>query len=459
MSCCRSWKYLIMVSYHRSYLDAYKQLLRFSSVSADPTQKQAVASCAEWIYNFLVNAGVQKVKLVRTKMHPLVYGEFNRDPSYKTILFYGHYDVQPTGPHSQWKYPPFEPVIHDNYMYARGASDDKGQLFIQLMAIKLLLKNSDRYRVNIKCIYEGEEETGSQHLGDFVHRNRQLIKSDVVVVSDTKMCTANRPAITYSLRGSINAELSISNRARDLHSGTFGGMVYDPAFVLSKILGQVHGSDGRICIPGFYDSVEEYSRPERSFMQRSGPNDGSLLAETGAASGFGEPGYSNYERTTIRPSIVITGLFSGHTGAGFKNSISPTATAKINMRLAGRQNPQDICRLFHLFVRRSMPKHCFYTMRFSSLIPPVETDRYNVYLNAAARAYEKIFRHPVVFLRSGGTIPVVSLLQKEMGIPIVLMGFALAGDNMHAPDERFYLPTIERGIHTLLAFAKQVGTL
>lgn len=448
-----------MAESFNKYLEEYKAILRFPSVSADPAQKKAVAACAGWIYNFLVNAGIPKVKLVSTNMHPLVYGEYTRDPSYKTILFYGHYDVQPTGPLSQWKYPPFDPVVHDNHIYARGASDDKGQLFIQLMAIEHMLKNRAQYRINIKCIYEGEEKTGSQHLGDFIRANRQLLKSDVVVVSDTKMLAANRPAITYSLRGSLNAELIISNRARDLHSGTFGGMVYDPALVLSKILTQVQGSDGRIAIPGFYDSVREYSKQERLFMQRNGPNDAALLADTGAIKSYGEIGYSNYERTTIRPAVSITGLLAGHTGSGFKNSISAVASAKINMRLAGMQDPQHISRLFHLFIKRRIPKNCSYTIRFNGLAPPVETDRNNPYLGAAASAYEKIFRQPVVFLRSGGTIPVVSLMQKEMGIPVVLMGFALSGDNMHAPNERFYLPTIDRGIHTILAFAKQVAIL
>jgi len=448
-----------MADSFKKYLEEYKAILRFPSVSADPAQKQAVAACAGWIYNFLINAGVPKVKLVTTKLHPLVYAEYSRDPSYKTILFYGHYDVQPTGPDSQWKYPPFEPVVHDNYIYARGASDDKGQLFIQLKAIEHMLQNRDQYRVNIKCIYEGEEETGSQHLGDFIRANRRLLKSDVVVVSDTKMLAADRPALTYSLRGSLNVELTVSNRARDLHSGTFGGMVYDPPVVLSKILAALHSSNGQIGIPGFYRPVKQYSERERLFMHRSGPSDASLLADSGAIDSYGEDGYSNYERTTIRPSISVTGLLAGHSGKGFKNSISSSATAKLNIRLAGGQDPQQVGRLFHSFVKRSIPEKCLYTIRFTGLTPPVETDRNNPYLHAAARAYEKVFRQPVVFLRSGGTIPVVSLIQREMDIPVVLMGFALSGDNMHAPNECFYLPTIERGIHTILSFAKQVVML
>lgn len=443
----------------QKYLEEYKTLLRFRSISADPVQKKSVAACANWIHHFLKKAGMSRVNLFSTGSHPVVYAEHTIDPRYKTILFYGHYDVQPAGPLAQWKYPPFEPVVHDNYIYARGASDDKGQLFIQLKAIEQVLKNRGLYRVNIKCVYEGEEETGSQHLGAFMRTYRQLLKSDVVVVSDTKMLAANRPAITYSLRGSINAELVVTARRNDLHSGTYGGMVYDPAAVLSKLLAGLHTKSGRVAIPGFYDTAKEVNAAERFFMRQNGPPDAVLLSESGSGGSHGESGYSNYERTTIRPSVTITSLLAGHTGEGFKNSIAASAKARLNIRLADMQEPPHICRLLHSFVRSNMPAHCSYTLRFSGLTPPVETNRSNIYMRAAAGAYEQVFGNPLVFLRSGGTIPVVSLMQHEMNVPVVLMGFALGSDNMHAANERFYLPTIERGIHTIIAFAKQVASL
>ncbi len=437
----------------------YKEFLRFPTIGNDPAHKKSILDCANWLTTRLRVAGFKIARSIPTPGHPIVYGEYISHPTYKTILFYGHYDVVPVGPLAKWISPPFEPVIRDNYMYARGASDDKGQLFIQLKAIEYILKNRNKCRVNIKCLFEGEEESGSIHLGDFIRNNRQLLKTDVVVVSDTKMLSPDQPDITYSLRGSFNSELRISNRAKELHSGTFGGMVYDPSIILSKVIGAIHANDGRIRIPGFYDSVKQHSAQEREFMRKSGPADASLLSDSGASISYGEPGYSNYERTTIRPSISVTTQLAGHIKEGYNNSIASSAIGKFNFRLAGDQDPVKIRQQFQTFIQKLIPTGCTYTLRFTNPVGPTETDRNNPFMVVAAKAYHYAFNRPVAFLRSGGTIPVVSLMQKEMKTPVVMMGFALGSDNMHAPNERFYIPNLFRGIKTITAFIKEVGRL
>ncbi|HEX7848019.1 MAG TPA: dipeptidase [Chitinophagaceae bacterium] len=438
-------------------MEDYKTFLRFPSIASDPAHTSDVGHCAKWLAKKMKEAGLSTVKIISTPGHPIIYGEQKTDPSNKTILFYGHYEVQPGGPFAKWKSPPCNPVTRDNYIYARGASDDKGQVWIQLKAIEYMLKRKDQYRINIKCIYEGEEETGSKNLGPFIKTNRNLLQSDAVIVSDSKMLGADQPAITYSLRGSFNAALTITNGGKELHSGTYGGMVYDPSSVMSKLLAGMHDSTGKIIVPGFYNQVVPIKNNERNFMQKSGPPDESLLADSGATSSHGEPGFSNYERTTIRPSIVITTLIAGHTGAGFNNSVSSTATAKMNVRLAGGQRPIDAARQIRSYIQHNLPPSIRYKLRFSSPVDPVATGRKHPYMMAAAKAYTQVFKRPVTFLRSGGTIPIVSLMQKEMGVPVVLMGFALGSDNMHAPNERFYLPNLDRGIQTIIEFARQVS--
>jgi acetylornithine deacetylase/succinyl-diaminopimelate desuccinylase-like protein len=440
-------------------LGQYKEFLRFPTIGNDPSHKKDIINCANWLVNKLIEAGLKQARTIATAGHPIVYGEFTSNPKYKTILFYGHYDVVPIAPLEKWKTPPFEPVIIDNYIYGRGSSDDKGQILIQLKAIEYILRNRAKCRVNIKCLFEGEEESGSVNLKEFVRTDRLLLRSDLVVVSDTKMLSRDQPAITYSLRGSFNAELKISNRAKELHSGTYGGMVYDPGVILSRVISAIHASDGRIRIPGYYDSVREHSFQERTYLRKSGPTDASLLADSGARSSFGEPGYTNYERTTTRPSISVTTQLAGHIKEGYNNSIPSVAIGKFNFRLAVDQNPLVIRDQFQSFVQKFIPTGCTYSLNFSNPVAPTETDKKNPFMIAAAKAYQLVFKQPVTFLRSGGTIPVVSLMQKEMNIPVVMMGFALASDNMHAPNERFYLPNIFRGIKTIIAFINEVGQL
>src|SRR6185436_2729265 len=259
-----------------------KQFLKFPSISSDPSKRSSVADCAKWLCTHLKKTGMQKVILYQTKLHPIVYAEYISQPSFKTILFYGHYDVQPVDPVSKWKHAPFEPVIIDGHIYGRGASDDKGQLFIHIKAIEYILKNKQAARINIKCLFEGEEEIGSTNLPDFIMNNKKMLHCDAAVLSDTKMLSVNIPAITYSLRGALNAEISLRGQSKELHSGTFGGMILNPANVLCRMINKITDVNGRIQIPGFYSDVSMVSDQERSIMKKSGPADSALLADAGS---------------------------------------------------------------------------------------------------------------------------------------------------------------------------------
>ena len=434
----------------------YKTFLRFETISSDPTKKSALISCAQWLINYLKKTGLSKVSMYKSQKHPIVYGEYISHPSFKTILFYGHYDVQPVTPITQWKYKPFEPTIDGNYIYARGASDDKGQIFIHIKAIEHVLKNKKSLKINIKCLFEGEEEIGSPGLSGFINDNKKLLQCDAIVVSDTKMLSANVPAITYSLRGSLNAEIIIQGRQKDLHSGTFGGMVPNTADVLCQLLGKIIRQDGKISIPGFYSGISPLNEKEKLFMKRSGPSDQSLFSDASSNISWGEKGFSNYEKTTIRPSFVITSLQAGHTGEGIKNVIPSSAMAKINIRLVNGQEPGKIATLFNSFIKQNMLQGFKYIIRYSSAVRPVEVSRTHPFLYAAFSAYKKVFNHSPVMLRSGGTIPVVSLFTYNLRTPVILMGFALASDNMHAPNERFFLPNLFKGISTIVEFIKNI---
>jgi acetylornithine deacetylase/succinyl-diaminopimelate desuccinylase-like protein len=440
-------------------IEELKEFLRFPSISADSSQKASVLDCAKWLCHHLEKIGLQKVELHPTRLHPVVYAEQISNPSYKTILFYGHYDVQPVDPVKQWTHPPFQPVIKNNYLYARGASDDKGQLFVHIKAIEELLREEKKLPVNIKCVFEGEEEIGSPHLGNFLLAFKKKLSCDVAVVSDTKISSADQPAITYSLRGSLNAEINIRGHSKDLHSGTFGGMIENPGRILSLIVAGLFDNNNRITIPGFYENVKPVPETERSFMRVNGPPDRALLSDAGAIASAGEKKFSNYERTVIRPSLTICGINCGYTGEGVKNILPSTATVKINMRLVPYQDHKKIALSLMGFVKDRLPHYYKLNIKFSSAADPVEVSRSHPYIRAAAMAYHQVFSVPPKFLRSGGTIPVVSLLGKILGIPVVLMGFALATDDMHAPDEKFYLPNFFRGILTSKLFMKKISTL
>jgi len=392
-----------------------------------------------------------------TPRHPIVYGEWLNAPGKPTLLIYGHYDVQPAEPLKDWKFPPFAGQISNGFLHGRGASDDKGQLFTHVKALELLLKSHGRLPVNVKCLFEGEEEIGSPNLPAFLSRNRHALRADAAVMSDTRMLGPDEPALTYSLRGQLALEIEVYGPSHDLHSGNFGGAVHDPLQALCEIVARLHDGRGRIAIPGLYDRVVDGTETERRYLASTGPSDREILHEAGASTQWGEKGYSIYERLTLRPSLAVTGLRGGHGGEGPKGVIPCVATAKLSFRLVPNQRPEEIERLLGNFIAQIAPPTVRVRITTQIRSNPALIDRRHPAMRAAARAYQRVFDRAPVWVRSGGSIPVVSEFQRLFGIPTVLMGFASPGDNLHGPNEKFSLRNFERGIRTSTAFLTELG--
>jgi acetylornithine deacetylase/succinyl-diaminopimelate desuccinylase-like protein len=402
---------------------------------------------------------MQLVRVVPTTGHPLVYASWKAASALPTILVYGHYDVVRETPLNKWKSPPFIPTLRGMDLHGRGSSDDKGQLFCHIKAIESYLQTVHCLPVNVKCVFEGEEEIGSTHLLPFIERNRRALHADAALISDTRMLAPDRPAISYAQRGGLRAEIEVRGPKQELHSGAFGGAVLNPIQVISEIIASLHDEHNRITIPGFYEDVRVWSEQERSYMERSGPSDAKILQHAGTKHAWGESGYSVYERTTIRPALTFNGIDGGHHGPGVKGVIPTHAIAKLSFRLVPDQDPDRIARLFREHVARVTSACVDVSVKTSSPIHPALVDRNHPALQAAAIAYRKGFGAEPVFLRSGGSIPVVNAFEEHLGIPAVLMGFGLPDDRPHAPNEKFHIPNFYRGIATsiwYLATVKQV---
>ena len=431
--------------------------VRIASVSGDPARRNDVTRCSGWLASQLRRAGLQRVRVVPTKRHPIVYGEWTSATGRPTVLIYGHYDVQPAEPVREWTHPPFGGEIHGGFLHGRGASDDKGQLFTHVKAIESLLAHVRRLPVNVKCLFEGEEEIGSTNLVPFLERNRRALRADAAIMSDTRMVDPDQPALTYALRGQLAVELNVEGQRSDLHSGNFGGAVHDPLQVLCEIVARLHGRDGRIAIPHFYDRVRRWSNTERDYLARTGPSDEAVLREAGATEQWGERGYSVYERLTLRPSLAVTGMYGGHTGVGPKAVIPRLAVAKMSFRLVLDQDPVEIERMVRAFIGRIAPPTVRITMKTHIRSRPALIDRKHPAMRAAATAYRHVFGRDPQWVRSGGSIPVVSEFRRVLGIPTVLMGFASPGDSLHGPNERFSLKNFQRGILTSVRFLDEFG--
>jgi acetylornithine deacetylase/succinyl-diaminopimelate desuccinylase-like protein len=428
-----------------------KHFISYPTISSDPRRRQMMSACAAWLRAHLNTIGMQRAEIFETATHPVVYAEYKVSPFQPTVLFYGHYDVQPADPLHKWDNPPFDAAVKGNYIFGRGASDDKGQLFIHISAIGKLLKERNGLPVNVKFLIEGAEEIGSEGLKEFIEREKKLLQCDTAVVSDTKMASLHEPAITYSLRGSLNAEIVIQTLGKDLHSGTFGGSVANAAVTLSNFISRLHHKDHSIAIPGMYDDVINLLPGERAYIKAHGISDDSLLQDAEAFTAWGEADYSLHERTTIRPSLSITGITAGYQGGGVKNVIPSVASAKLNFRLVPDQTPERVRLLLDKCIQMWIREGNVAT-RYSSFANPVTVPRNNPYVRAAARAYERVFRKKIRFVQNGGTIAAVDHLHTILGVPVVLMGFAQAGDNMHAPNEKFYLPNFFKGMDTVKLF-------
>ena len=434
-----------------------KDFIRFPTVSAQPEHAGDVKQCAKWLADHLHWVGLQNVRVIPTAGHPIVYADWLQEPALPTLLIYGHYDVQPPDPLEEWHSPPFDPVVRGEQLYGRGASDDKGQLFTHVKAVEAYLKTGGMLPVNVRCIFEGEEEIGSPNLPAFLACNKNALNADVAVMSDTRMLAPDRPALTYAMRGALSVEVEIRGAAQDLHSGNYGGAIHNPLQALCEIVASLHDSEGRIMISGFYERVRKWSNDERMLMARSGPSDDRILRDAKAKVGWGESGYTLYERTTIRPALTINGITGGYQGTGGKAVIPARAVAKLNFRLVPDQDPLEIEKLFRKHVAQFTPKTVTSEVRTSLKAQPALIDRTHPALRAAAVAYRASFGRAPVFLRSGGTIPIVNTLQEIFGIPTVLMGFALPDDRMHAPNEKFHLPNFARGIATSIHFLNEIA--
>ena len=428
------------------YVTELKDYLAIPSVSALPQHAADVRRCAEWTADEMRRVGLEGVRLIETPGHPVVYGEWLHAPGAPTILFYGHYDVQPVDPVNLWESPPFEATVRDGEIYARGAADDKGQVFMHFKAIEAHLQKGGRLPVNIKLIVEGEEEVGSVNLDNFIRANKDVLAADVVVISDSAMFDRGIPSICYSLRGLVYLQIDLRGTASDLHSGVFGGAVANPNMVLAQILAQLKDRGGRIKIPGFYDDVRELSAEERQAWRTLPFNEKKYRKDLGAPKLFGESGFSVLERVWGRPTLEVNGLLGGFTGEGAKTVIPAVAMAKISMRLVPDQHPDTIATLFETYVRKICPKTVELTVTRMHSGKPWITSYDNPFVQAAARAIEQGFGKTPVFCREGGSIPVVSTFQEELGLPSVLFGVGLPDENAHAPNERLDLGNFHNGV-------------
>jgi acetylornithine deacetylase/succinyl-diaminopimelate desuccinylase-like protein len=428
------------------YLEELKTLLAIPSVSALPEHASDVKRCATWCADEMRRIGLQNVRVVDTPGYPVVYGDWLGAAGAPTILFYGHYDVQPVDPLNLWESPPFEATIRDGEIYARGAADDKGQVFMHFKAVEAHLKQTGRLPVNIKFMLEGEEEVGSAHLDDFIRAHKEELKADVVVISDSGMFARGVPSICYGLRGLVYFQIDLRGSATDLHSGSFGGALANPAFVLAQMIAQMKDRSGRIRIPGFYDDVEPLREEERQAWKSLPFSEKKYRKDFGIPKLHGETGYSTLERTWVRPTLEINGLLSGFTGEGSKTVLPATAMAKISMRLVPNQHPDKIADLFDAYVKDIAPKTVELKVTRMQGGKPWMTSYDNPYVQAAGRAIEKGFGQTPIFTREGGSIPVVSTFQEELGLPSVLFGVGLPDENAHAPNEKLDLGNFHNGV-------------
>ena len=435
------------INTHRDrYVDELKTLLAIPSISALPEHQGDVRTCAEWVADQMRRIGLENVRLIETAGNPVVYGDWLHAEGAPTILFYGHYDVQPVDPVELWQSPPFEATIRDGEIYARGASDDKGQVFMHFKAIEAHMKAQGRLPVNIKLMIEGEEEVGSAHLDAFIHEQKAALAADVVVVSDTEMFARGVPSLCYALRGLAYLQIDVRGTTTDLHSGTYGGAVANPAFVLAQILTQMKDRGGRVKVPGFYDDVRPLSDAERAEYKKLPYNEKQYRKSIGAPKLFGESGYTTLERTTGRPTFEVNGLLSGFTGEGTKTVLPAVAMAKVSMRLVPDQDPAKIAGLFEAYVKKIAPKTVEVKVTNMHGGKPWMASLDNPYVQAAGRAIEKGFGQKPVFTREGGSIPVVATFQEVLGLPSVLFGVGLPDDRIHAPNEKLDLDNFHKGI-------------
>lgn len=427
-------------------------LLRIPSISTDPAYSDQVVQTADWLVEHLQGLGVQDAEAIQTEGHPIVVGGITVDPACPTVLVYGHYDVQPADPLDLWTSPPFEPVIREGVLYARGACDDKGQMFMHLKALECWMQTTDAPPVNLKFILEGEEESGSASLPGFIRTHKSELSADVVVISDSSLFAPGIPSVTYGLRGMTYVEITLTGPDRDLHSGTYGGAIHNPIHALSALITEMHNADHRIMIDGFYDRVRPLSEEERSAMSGLPFDAAAWAQEVGVHTPRTESGYSVLEASTSRPTLDCNGIWGGYTGDGAKTVLPSTASAKISMRLVPDQDPDEIAELMEAWLHARVPASMQLAFNVVHGAQPVLIDRESDAMSAASHALEDVYGRPPYFTRIGGSIPVVADFKHLLGLDSVLMGFGLDSDAIHSPNEHFGLDRFAEGIDAILRF-------
>lgn len=452
-----------LAKHKEEQLEELKDFLRIPSISADPQYKNDVRNAAEWLSGQLKSIGVES-QIYETKGHPIVYGEYFIGEDKPTVLFYGHYDVQPPDPLELWETEPFDPVIRttdihpQGAIFARGACDDKGQLYMQVKAAQALIANK-MLECNLKFIYEGEEEVGSDNLDQFCIDHQELLRNDVIMICDTAILANDQPTITTGLRGLSYVEVKVTGPKVDLHSGVYGGAVANPLNVLAKMIADLHDENGRITIPGFYDDVEDVSPEEREAMNQAPFDLEKYKKDLGIKEVFGEKGYTTLERSSIRPTLDVNGIWGGYIGEGAKTVLPSKAEAKISMRLVPNQDPDKITQLFVDYFTSAAPKTVKAEVKphhgGRPAVVPINSDAYQ----AASQAMSKSFGKEPLPVRGGGSIPIVAMFKEILGVDSILMGFGLDSDSIHSPNEHYGLFNYYIGIETIAQFLIQYGQM
>ena len=451
-------------TYANEHADQFKQqlfeMLRIPSLSGDPAHAGDVRAMAEWLAAHMESLGLAKVAVMETAGHPVVYGEWlGAGPDKPTVLVYGHYDVVPASMEDGWDTNPFEPVERDGMVYARGVTDDKGQLFIHVKALEAYLKTEGAAPVNVKFLIEGEEEVSSPNLLPFIQDHLDLLAADVCVISDSSMARIDEPAVTHSLRGMTYMEIEVTGPREDLHSGFFGGAVHNPANALAAILASLYDADNVIAVDGFYDDVVSLSADEREMVARTDISESQLQDATGTPGEWGDKRFTIKERVSARPTMDVNGLWSGYSGPGPKTIIPSSAGAKVSSRLVANQDPDKIYELVKAHVARVTPATVNVEVRLLTTGRPALIPFDLPEMQAAASAYEKGWGHAPVFTRGGGSIPVVADITDLMQIPVVMMGYGLDTDGLHSPNEHYRMEMFQRGIETAIVYLEELSLL
>lgn len=427
------------------FLEELKEFLRIPTVSADPECKPHLQRGAEFVHRQLAELGM-KAEIVPTAGHPIVYAECLESPGAPTVMVYGHYDVQPPDPLDLWTTPPFEPTVRDGLLFARGATDDKGQVFTHIKSAEAWLRTVGKLPVNLKYVIEGEEEVGSRNLEDFLTANKDRLSCDVAVVSDTSQYAPNQPAITYGLRGILAVEVTVTGPKKDLHSGVFGGAVMNPATGLARMIASLHDDDGRVRIPGFYDAVAPLSDAERQQFRDLNFDEAAFKAELGITEVFGEAGFSTLERRWTRPTCEVNGLVSGYTGTGPKTIVPSKATVKITCRLVPSQDPHKLTETLHQYLKAQCAPSLSFEFTSYHGCPAFVFDPTSPYIEAASEAIREAWGvEQVRLIREGGSIPVVQTFKDVLSVDTLLLGWGQNTDNLHSPNEHFSIADFHRG--------------